>query len=125
MNARATLSIGRSVKMGAERCVYFLGPSSILVQPVCISSRDSSVGIPTRLLTGRPMSRGSIPSKGNFLFSIMSRPALGPANPPVQWVPGDVSTGVKRQGREADHSLSSGVEVKKGGVAPPHPLKSP
>jgi hypothetical protein len=30
---------------------------------------------------------------------VVHRPALGPTQPPIQWVPG-----VKRQGREADHS---------------------
>jgi hypothetical protein len=34
-----------------------------------------------------------------------SRPALGPTQPPIQWVPGFLSPGVKRTGREADHSL--------------------
>jgi hypothetical protein len=32
-----------------------------------------------------------------------SRPALRPAQPPIQWVPGAVFLGIKRQGREADH----------------------
>jgi hypothetical protein len=31
---------------------------------------------------------------------------------PIQWVPGAVSLGVKRPGREADHSPSSRVKVK-------------
>jgi hypothetical protein len=30
--------------------------------------------------------------------------ALGPTQPPIQWVPGALSLGVKRPGREADHS---------------------
>jgi hypothetical protein len=43
---------------------------------------------------------GSIPGRGkNFIFSIMSRPALGPTQPPIQWVPGVISLVVKRQGR--------------------------
>jgi hypothetical protein len=33
-----------------------------------------------------------------------SRPALGSTQLPIQWVPGTLSPGVKRQGREADHS---------------------
>jgi hypothetical protein len=31
-----------------------------------------------------------------FLFSIECRLALGPTQPPIQWVPGSVSPGVKR-----------------------------
>jgi hypothetical protein len=32
--------------------------------------------------------------------------------PPIQWVPGALTLGVKRPGREADHSPPSSVEVK-------------
>jgi hypothetical protein len=39
-----------------------------------------------------------------FLFSMESSPALGPTQSPIQWVPAALSQGVKRQGREADHS---------------------
>jgi hypothetical protein len=42
-----------------------------------------------------------------------------PTQPPVQWVLGTVSMGVKRQGREADHSPPSSVEVKNDGAVPP------
>jgi hypothetical protein len=42
-----------------------------------------------------------------------SRPALGLAQPSIQWVPRAFSPGVKRQGREADHSPPGSVEVKK------------
>jgi hypothetical protein len=54
-----------------------------------------------------------------FLFSTASRPALGPTQPPIQWVPGGLSVGVKRLGREADHSHPSSAEVKNGGAIPP------
>jgi hypothetical protein len=42
-----------------------------------------------------------------------SRPALGPIQPPVKWVPGTLSPGLKRQGREADHLPPTSAEVKK------------
>jgi hypothetical protein len=48
-----------------------------------------------------------------FLFTTASRTALGPTQPPTQWVPGAVSLEVKRPGREADHSPPSNAEVKK------------
>jgi hypothetical protein len=38
--------------------------------------------------------------------------ALGPTQSPIQWVPGAVSLGVKRLGREADHSPPSSADVK-------------
>jgi hypothetical protein len=38
--------------------------------------------------------------------------ALGPTQPPIQWVPGVLSLGVKRLGREADHLPPSSAEVK-------------
>jgi hypothetical protein len=42
------------------------------------------------LRAGRPGDRGSIPSRDKWfsLLPLMSRPALGPAQSPVQWVPG-------------------------------------
>jgi hypothetical protein len=50
---------------------------------------------------------------GIFLFTIASRTALGPPpQPPNQRVTGDLSLGVKRPGREADHSPPSSDEVK-------------
>jgi hypothetical protein len=47
-----------------------------------------------------------------FLFTTTSRTALGPTQPPIQWVTGAPSTGVKRPGRDADHSPPSSAEVK-------------
>jgi hypothetical protein len=53
--------------------------------------QDSSVGIATSYgLDGR----GSIPEKSKiFLFSTASKPALGPTQPPIQWLPGVSSPG--------------------------------
>jgi hypothetical protein len=59
-----------------------------------------------------------------FLFAIMSRLALGLTQPPVKWVLRAASPGVKRLGREADHSPPSSAEVKNGGAIPPLPTMS-
>jgi hypothetical protein len=49
---------------------------------------------------------------GYFLFATASETALGPTQPPIQWVPGALSLHVKRPGREADYSPPSSAEVK-------------
>jgi hypothetical protein len=49
---------------------------------------------------------------GIFLFTTASEPALGPTQPPIQWVLVALSLGVKRPGIEADHSPPSSAEVK-------------
>jgi len=41
--------------------------------------------------------------KGVFVFTTASRPALGPTQPPIQWVPGVLSLGVKQLGCEANY----------------------
>jgi hypothetical protein len=50
---------------------------------------------------------GRLVTKDNETLST----ALGPTQPPIQWVPGALSLGVKRPGREADHSPPN-AEVK-------------
>jgi hypothetical protein len=47
--------------------------------------------------------------------------SLVPTQPPIWWVPGALSTGVKRLGHEADHSSPSSADVKNGGAVPPLP----
>jgi hypothetical protein len=59
-------------------------------------------------------SRSSSPGRVKyFLFSKSSRLALRSTQPPIQWVPGALSTGVKQLGREVDHSPPTSAEVKK------------
>jgi hypothetical protein len=58
--------------------------------------------------------QGSIPGRSEdfFLFTAVSRQALGPTQPPINWVPGALSSGIKRPGREADHSPLTSAEAK-------------
>jgi hypothetical protein len=44
---------------------------------------------------------------------MLSRPAVGSTQPPIQLVLGVLSAGVKQQGRQADHSPPTSAEVKK------------
>jgi hypothetical protein len=79
-----------------------------------VQSHDSAVGITiaNELDDGgvRVLSPGRVKS---FLFSVSSKLALESTQPPIQWVPVDLSPGVKRLGREADQSLPTSVKVKK------------
>jgi hypothetical protein len=67
------------------------------------------------LRAGLPGDRGSILGRGERIFPLasVSRPALGPTQPPVQWVLGVLSPGVKRgRERDADPSPPSSAEVE-------------
>jgi hypothetical protein len=55
------------------------------------------------------------------IFSMSSIPALGSTQPPIQWAPGAVSPGLKRPGREADHSPPTSARSRKYGSVPPLP----
>jgi hypothetical protein len=57
------------------------------------------------------------------LYCTGSRPALGPTQPPIQWVPVAFSPRVKRPGSGADHSHPSSAEVKNDEAVPPHPMR--
>jgi hypothetical protein len=76
------------------------------------------------LRAGRLRGRGSIPGRvKNFHLSMLSGPALGSTQPPIQWVPWALSPGVTRPWREADNSLPTSAEVKKMWIytsAPPY-----
>jgi hypothetical protein len=76
-------------------------------------SHHSSVGMALGYGLNDRGSRVQFPAEaGNFLFTTASRTALGPTQPSIQWIPGALSLGVKRPGREADHSPPSTAEVK-------------
>jgi hypothetical protein len=60
----------------------------------------------------------------SFLFSTISRPALGPIQPPIQCVPGGLSPQIKLSRREADHSPPFSHEVKNFGSIQPLPHTS-
>jgi hypothetical protein len=65
------------------------------------------------LRAGSPRGRSSSPGRvKNYLFSKSSRLALRSTQPPIQLVPGALSPGVKRTGREADHSPPTSAEVE-------------
>jgi hypothetical protein len=46
------------------------------------------------------------------IFSTSSIPVLGSTQSPLQWVPGALSSGVQRPGREDDHSPPTGAGTK-------------
>jgi hypothetical protein len=76
-------------------------------------SRDSSVSIVLGYGLDNQGSRVRfLAGAGNFFFTTVSRTALGPTQPPIQWVPGALSLGVKQLGCEADHSPPSSAKVK-------------
>jgi hypothetical protein len=65
-------------------------------------------------LRGRRLrDRISSPGRGKvFLLSTLPRPVMSLTPPPIQWVPGALSLGIKWLGREADHSPPTSAEVK-------------
>jgi len=71
----------------------------------CLCGSGSSVGIAPDYGLDGP---GSNPG-GDEIFR-PSRPALGPNQPPVQWIP-VFSGGKLRPGRAADHSPPSSIAV--------------
>jgi hypothetical protein len=69
--------------------------------------RDSLVGIATRY----GLDGSGIECRWGRDFPHPSRPALGPTQPPIQWVTG-LFRGVNRPGRGVDHPPSSSARVK-------------
>jgi hypothetical protein len=75
---------------------------------IVLRGPGSEVGIATDYGLHGP----GIESRWGQDFPHLSRPALGPIQPPVQWVPG-LSRGKERPGRDADPSSPSSVAVMK------------
>jgi hypothetical protein len=84
-------------------------------------SRDSSVGT---IATSYGLDgRGSIPGRGMQFITTPYRPDQ-PLGLPIQWILSDLSPGVKRPEREADHLPPSSAEVRNGGAITPLPNTS-
>jgi hypothetical protein len=78
--------------------------------------RDSAVGIATGYAPDDRGVRVRV-QVGSRIFSSPSyRLALGLTQPPIQWVPGALSSGVKRPGREAKHSPPTCARSRKCGT---------
>jgi hypothetical protein len=92
-------------KVGLDCCYYYY--------LLLLLSRGSSVGIALGYgLDDRGSRVRFSAGAGNFSFSTASRKALGLTQPPIQWEPGALSLGLRRPGREANHSPPSSAEVK-------------
>jgi hypothetical protein len=81
--------------------VLFLSSSAVSILP-CVICLFGSISV----VTATDWTTGVLFSVGAgiiLLFSTVSRPALGPTQPPIQWVPGVLSPGVRRPGRETNH----------------------
>jgi hypothetical protein len=70
---------------------------------------EGRVGIAQWYSTGEFESRQGLRI---FLFTTVFRPALGPTWPPIQWVPGAFSLGIRQPGGEDNHSPPSSAKVK-------------
>jgi hypothetical protein len=76
-------------------------------------SSDGSVGIALGYgLDDRGSRVRFLAGAGNFSLHHRIQNGSGPTQPPIQWVPVALSLGLKRPGREADHSPPSSAEVK-------------
>jgi hypothetical protein len=91
---------------------YFLLP--IFVDIGIQWSRDRVVGIATRYGLDDRGVRVRVPVASRIISCQKSfRPALWSTQLSIQWVARALSPGVKRPGREADHSPEASAEVKK------------
>jgi hypothetical protein len=77
----------------------------------------------TRLWVERP----EFDSQREQNFSLLNNVKIGrsvmrPTRPLIKWLQGTVSSGVKRQWREANNSPPSSVDVKSGGATLPLPI---
>jgi hypothetical protein len=89
--------------------VWLLWQKEDMLFLLAISGPSSVVSIATSYGLDGP----GIKSQWEQDFPHLSRPALGPTQPSVQWVPG-IFRGKERPGRDADPSPPSSAVVMKG-----------
>jgi len=68
-----------------------------------------------------PMTRVRFPAKVIFVFTTAFRPSVGFTHPPVQWITGVSSLGIKWEGSDADHyhRLVLGMRISGATLLPP------
>ena len=76
-------------------------------------SKFTSIRFTSRVWARKLRNRGSIPGKGEVLFTSLYRP-YWPWGPPIpiQWAPAAPSLKIERLGRESEKSLPCIVEIK-------------
>ena len=94
------------VRTDTEQCASIV---VVLISALQTFGPGSSVAIPT----GYGLDGPGIESRWGQDFPHLSRPALGPTQRPVQWLPGP-SRGKERPGRDADPSPPSSDVIMKG-----------
>jgi hypothetical protein len=90
-----------------QHCEYIFSSCKYFGKPGSSVSTVSGYGIDDRAIEVRSRQRQRI-----FPLTPVSRPALGPTQTPEQWVPGVLSPGQARPGRDANHSPPSSAEVE-------------
>jgi len=90
--------------------IFWLASKIILLRYLIISELGSIVSI----ATGYGLDGLGIESQWGRDFPHLSRPALRPTQPPVQWVPGSFPGGKEQPGHDTNPSSPSSAVVKKG-----------
>jgi hypothetical protein len=107
--------------MNSPRKYWFCLPSSFLIRLRTGIAQRYSAWLRAGWSVGGCWGFESRQDLRIFLFTISSRSALGPTPLPIQWVPGALSLGVERPGREDDHSHHLVPRSRMRGAIPPLP----
>jgi hypothetical protein len=96
---------------------------SIIIQTIHDNSGNNACTCSTQEVAMRWATRIQfLAGTVTFSFTTVSRPALGPSQPPTQWEPEVLSPGVKQPGHEDDYSPPSSAKVKNAQIYTSTPL---